>query len=145
MSEKYLLMLGTMPLETPEEVFQICGRTIGNSPALFSAEDQGGPSDDLDSGNVGHGSEALEAAVPAIREKAWCFLRSKVSPICRDWLLRVAFYPALSRARLRRVTFRTLRHSCACEVIASGALITSSASHRPRQSDNHASGVLALL
>jgi hypothetical protein len=69
MSEKYLLMLGTMPLETPEEVFQICGRTIGNSPALFSAEDQGGPSDDLDSGNVGHGSEALEAAVPAIRRR----------------------------------------------------------------------------
>ena len=43
MSEKDLLMLGTVPLEAPEEVFQICGRTIGNSPALFSAEDQGGP------------------------------------------------------------------------------------------------------
>jgi hypothetical protein len=29
MSEKDLLMLGSVPLETPEEVFQICGRTIG--------------------------------------------------------------------------------------------------------------------
>jgi integrase len=45
-------------------------------------------------------------------------------PICRDWLLRVAFYPALSRARLRRVTFHTLRHSCASAMIASGAPIT---------------------
>jgi hypothetical protein len=42
MSEKDLLMLGTVPLEAPEEVFQICGRTIGNSPALFSAEDKAG-------------------------------------------------------------------------------------------------------
>jgi integrase len=45
-------------------------------------------------------------------------------PVCRDWLLRVAFYPALSRARLRRVTFHTLRHSCASAMIASGAPIT---------------------
>jgi hypothetical protein len=29
MSEKDLLMLGSVPLDTPEEVFQICGRTIG--------------------------------------------------------------------------------------------------------------------
>ena len=29
MSEKDLLMLGSVPLETPEEVFQVCGRTIG--------------------------------------------------------------------------------------------------------------------
>jgi integrase len=39
-------------------------------------------------------------------------------PLCRDWLLRVAFYPALARARLRRVTFHTLRHSCASAMIA---------------------------
>jgi integrase len=45
-------------------------------------------------------------------------------PVCRDWLLRVAFYPALSRARLRRVTFHTLRHSCASAMIAWGAPIT---------------------
>jgi integrase len=45
-------------------------------------------------------------------------------PICRDWLLRVAFYPGLARARLRRVTFHTLRHSCASAMIASGAPIT---------------------
>jgi integrase len=45
-------------------------------------------------------------------------------PVCRDWLLRVAFYPALSRARIRRVTFHTLRHSCASAMIAGGAPIT---------------------
>ncbi len=45
-------------------------------------------------------------------------------PVCRDWLLRVTFYPALTRARLRRVTFHTLRHSCASAMIASGAPIT---------------------
>ena len=45
-------------------------------------------------------------------------------PICRDWLLRVAFYPTLARARLRRVTFHTLRHSCASAMIAAGAPVT---------------------
>src|SRR6202165_2312050 len=45
-------------------------------------------------------------------------------PVCRDWLLRVAFYPALSRARLRRVTFHSLRHSCASAMIAIFAPIT---------------------
>src|SRR5208282_5874438 len=45
-------------------------------------------------------------------------------PVCRDALLRVNFYPALSRARLRRVTFHTLRHSCASAMIAAGAPIT---------------------
>jgi integrase len=45
-------------------------------------------------------------------------------PVCRDWLLRVAFYPALARARLRRVTFHTLRHSCTSAMIAGGAPIT---------------------
>jgi integrase len=34
----------------------------------------------------------------------------RASRVCRDWLLRVAFYPILARARLRRVTFHTLRH-----------------------------------
>jgi integrase len=33
--------------------------------------------------------------------------------MCRDRLQRVAFYPTLARARLRRVTFHSLRHSCA--------------------------------
>jgi len=45
-------------------------------------------------------------------------------PVCRDWLLRVAFYPTLARARLRRVTFHTLRHSCASAMIAAGAPVT---------------------
>jgi len=45
-------------------------------------------------------------------------------PVCRDWLLRVAFHPALALARLRRVTFHTLRHSCASAMIAGGAPIT---------------------
>jgi integrase len=45
-------------------------------------------------------------------------------PVCRDALLRVNFYPALARAHLRRVTFHTLRHSCASAMIAGGAPIT---------------------
>jgi integrase len=45
-------------------------------------------------------------------------------PICRDRLLRTRFYPALARARLRRVTFHSLRHSCASAMIADGAAIT---------------------
>ncbi len=45
-------------------------------------------------------------------------------PICRDRLLRTRFYPALARARLRRVTFHSLRHSCASAMIAAGAAIT---------------------
>src|SRR5262249_22711356 len=44
-------------------------------------------------------------------------------PICRDALL-LKFYAALSRARLRRVTFHTLRHSCASAMIAAGAPVT---------------------
>ena len=39
-------------------------------------------------------------------------------------LLRLEFYPALRRARLRRVTFHSLRHSCASAMIANGATIT---------------------
>jgi integrase len=34
-------------------------------------------------------------------------------PMRWDHLLRCRFYPALARARLRRVTFHSLRHSCA--------------------------------
>ena len=45
-------------------------------------------------------------------------------PLCRDRLLRTRFYPALARARLRRVTFHSLRHSCASAMIADGAAIT---------------------
>src|SRR6202040_1942977 len=57
-------------------------------------------------------------------EEGIVFPTSEGKPVCRDWLLRVAFYPALSRARLRRVTFHTLRHSCASAMIARGAPIT---------------------
>jgi integrase len=42
----------------------------------------------------------------------------------RAKMLQTQFYPALSRAKLRRVTFHTLRHSCASAMIASGAPIT---------------------
>ena len=45
-------------------------------------------------------------------------------PLCRDRLLRTRFYPALARAALRRVTFHSLRHSCASAMIAAGAAIT---------------------
>ncbi|MGD0072806.1 MAG: tyrosine-type recombinase/integrase [Candidatus Binataceae bacterium] len=57
-------------------------------------------------------------------EEDLVFSSSEGKPICRDWLLRVSFYPALSRARLRRVTFHTLRHSCASAMIAAGAPVT---------------------
>ena len=39
-------------------------------------------------------------------------------------LLRSHFYPTLARARLRRVTFHSLRHSCASAMIAVGAPVT---------------------
>jgi integrase len=45
-------------------------------------------------------------------------------PLCRDRLLRTHFYPALAHARLRQVTFHSLRHSCASAMIAVGATIT---------------------
>ena len=35
----------------------------------------------------------------------------------RAKMLQTGFYPALSRAKLRRVTFHTLRHSCASAMI----------------------------
>src|SRR5271170_6467720 len=59
-----------------------------------------------------------------ISDEDLVFANSEGKPICRDWLLRVAFYPTLARARLRRVTFHTLRHSCASAMIAGGAPIT---------------------
>src|ERR1700730_6065262 len=59
-----------------------------------------------------------------ISEEDLVFPNSEGKPVCRDWLLRVAFYPALNRARLRRVTFHTLRHSCASAMIAAGAPVT---------------------
>jgi integrase len=42
----------------------------------------------------------------------------------RDRVLCVGLYPALRRAGLRRVTFHSLRHSCASAMIASGAPVT---------------------
>ena len=42
----------------------------------------------------------------------------------RERLLRKAFYPTLARARLRRVTFHSLRHSCASAMIMAGAPAT---------------------
>lgn len=45
-------------------------------------------------------------------------------PLKREKMLRVHFRPALSRARLRHVTFHTLRHSCASAMLAAGAPIT---------------------
>jgi integrase len=45
-------------------------------------------------------------------------------PMRWDHLLRTRFYPTLSRARLRRVTFHSLRHSCASAMIAAGAPVT---------------------
>ena len=59
-----------------------------------------------------------------ISEEDLVFPNTVGKPVCRDWLLRVAFYPALVRARLRRVTFHTLRHSCASAMIAAGAPVT---------------------
>ncbi|MGA2408798.1 MAG: hypothetical protein ABSG46_00195 [Candidatus Binataceae bacterium] len=51
-------------------------------------------------------------------EEGFVFPAPDGKPACRDWLLRAAFYPALARGRLRRVTFHTLRHSCASAMIA---------------------------
>jgi integrase len=59
-----------------------------------------------------------------VSEESLVFPTPDGKPICRNWLLRVAFYPALNRARLRRVTFHTLRHSCASALIVDGAFVT---------------------
>jgi integrase len=45
-------------------------------------------------------------------------------PLKREKMLRLHFRPALSRARIRRVTFHSLRHSCASAMLAAGAPIT---------------------
>ncbi|MGH7815555.1 MAG: site-specific integrase [Candidatus Binataceae bacterium] len=45
-------------------------------------------------------------------------------PLYREHVLRKMFYPALERARLRRVRFHSLRHSCASALIAAGASVT---------------------
>ena len=58
----------------------------------------------------------------------------------RAKMLQTQFYPALSRAKLRRVTFHTLHHSCASAVIASGAPITE-VQHRL----GHANPAITLL
>ena len=58
----------------------------------------------------------------------------------RAKMLQTQFYPALSRAKLRRVTFHTLRHRCASAMIASGAPITE-VQHRL----GHANPAITLL
>lgn len=45
-------------------------------------------------------------------------------PLKREKMLRVHFRRALSQARIRRVTFHSLRHSCASAMLAAGAPIT---------------------
>ena len=45
-------------------------------------------------------------------------------PIRKEYVLRRAFYPALSRAGLRRVTLHSLRHYFASAMIAAGAPVT---------------------
>jgi integrase len=52
------------------------------------------------------------------------FPRADGKPMYRERMLRKGFYPALARARLRRVTFHSLRHSCASAMIAAGAPVT---------------------
>lgn len=52
------------------------------------------------------------------------FPRRDGQPMYRERMLRKGFYPALARARLRRVTFHSLRHSCASAMIAAGAPVT---------------------
>ena len=46
------------------------------------------------------------------------------TPMRWDRLVRNRFFPSLGRARLRRVTFHSLRHSCASAMIAAGAPVT---------------------
>ena len=58
----------------------------------------------------------------------------------RAEMLQSLFYPALSRAKLRRVTFHRLRHSCASAMIASDAPITE-VQHRL----GHANPAITLL
>jgi integrase len=59
-----------------------------------------------------------------ISEDGLVFPGADGKPMTHGKMLQAQFYPALSRAKLRRVTFHTLRHSCASAMIASGAPIT---------------------
>ncbi|HVN89928.1 MAG TPA: tyrosine-type recombinase/integrase [Candidatus Binataceae bacterium] len=67
------------------------------------------------------------------------FPRSDGQPMYREFMLRRRFYPALNRARLRRVRFHSLRHSCASAMIAAGASITEVQHHL-----GHASPAMTL-
>jgi integrase len=60
-------------------------------------------------------------------------------PNCRDRVLTIGLYPALRRAGLRRVTFHSLRHSCASALVAAGAPVTE-VQHRL----GHASAAITL-
>jgi Phage integrase family len=79
-----------------------------------------------------------------ISEDGLVFPTTDGKPMPRAKMLQTQFYPALSRAKLRRVTFHTLRHSCASAMIASGAPITEAASVRPCQPRHHAPRVFAF-
>jgi integrase len=75
-----------------------------------------------------------------ISEDGLVFPREDGKPMAHAKMLETQFYPALSRAKLRRVTFHTLRHSCASAMIASGAPITE-VQHRL----GHANPAITLL
>jgi integrase len=60
-------------------------------------------------------------------------------PMHRERLLRQGFYPALARARLRNVTFHSLRHSCASVLIKRGVALTDLQHHL-----GHANPVITL-
>ena len=75
-----------------------------------------------------------------ISEDALLFPTADGKPMPHAKMLQTQFYPALSRAKLRRVTFHTLRHSCASAMIVSGAPITE-VQHRL----GHANPAITLL
>jgi len=75
-----------------------------------------------------------------ISEDGLVFPGTDGKPMPHAKMLQTQFYPALSRAKLRRVTFHTLRHSCASAMIASGAPITE-VQHRL----GHANPAITLL
>jgi integrase len=75
-----------------------------------------------------------------ISEDDLVFPMTDGKPMPRAKMLQTRFYPALARARLRRVTFHTLRHSCASAMIAGGAPITE-VQHRL----GHANPAITLL
>jgi integrase len=61
-------------------------------------------------------------------------------PMHRERLLRQGFYPALARAKLRGVTFHSLRHSCASVLIKLGVSLTDVQHHL-----GHANPAITLL